>query len=429
MPTNTKQPILSEAQKQIVNSDAKFRVVVTGRRFGKTTLSVWEMLSFALYRPNSRIVYVAPTIKQARDIAWGMLKEITRPAWVSEPNETRLELSIKCVDGGVSQIWLRGAENIESLRGLGIHFLVVDEVASMTNWDNIWSEVLRPTLLDTKGQALFIGTPKGFNHFYDLFNVETLDPDFKSFRFTSYDNRTIEGLDIELDKIRAEYERNKRMDEFRQEYMAEFVSVSGQVYKAWDFITHFTQVPYDPYLPVHITMDFGVNDPTALIWIQKQGGEFRIIDYYEASNADVGHFVQVIRGKPYREPELVTGDPAGKARSIVTGTSPIDEYARSGIFIRTKDGVRIPEQIRIAHKYMPSLYIDNKLTRLRDCILNYRYPEKKDTAIDQSNEIPYHDEYSHAMRALEYYFVNIDGTMDQQRIKIPQNNFSRYKIG
>lgn len=387
------------------------------------------MLTYALYRPNSLIVYVAPTIKQARDIAWLMLKTITKPAWADMPNETRLELSIKCVGGGSSQIWLRGAENIESLRGLGINFLVVDEVASMSNWDNIWAEVLRPTLLDTKGQAMFIGTPKGFNHFYDLFNMGSIDPDYESFRFTSYDNSTIQDLDLELNKIKAEYERNQRMDEFRQEYMAEFVSVSGQVYKEWDFISRFTNVEYDPFLPVHVTMDFGVNDPTAIIWIQRNGGEFRIIDYYEASNGDVGHFVQVIRGKPYREPELFTGDPAGKARSIVTGTSPIEEYGRSGIFIRSKDGVRIPEQIRVTHKYMHSVYVSNKLTRMRDCILNYRYPEKRDTAIDQSNEIPFHDEYSHAMRALEYYFVNIDGTNVNQNARLPQNNFDRYRIG
>lgn len=398
---------LHPAQAEIVNSNARFRVAVTGRRFGKTTLSVYEMLGFALYRPKSRIVYIAPTIKQARDIAWSMLKDITRNALAESPNETRLELKIKCANSNeTSEIWLRGSENIESLRGLGIHFLVVDEVASMRDWNTIWREVLRPTLIDTRGQALFIGTPKGFNHFYDLYNMQDTDSDYKSFRFTSYDN-TFVSKD-EIDKAKQEAERTQTLDEFNQEYMAQFVSVSGQVYKEWDFIKQFITLDYEPSLPVHITMDFGVNDPTAIWWIQRNGGEFRAIDYYEASNADISHFIQVIRGKPYREAELYTGDPAGKARSIVTGTSPIEEYQKSGIYIRTKDGVTIPEQVRITHKYMPSFYVDSKLTRPRDCILNYRYPEKSSTAINQSNEIPIHDEYSHAMRALEYYFVNID---------------------
>lgn len=418
---------LHEAQKRVVDSRSRFRVAVCGRRFGKTTISTWEMFAFAFYRPKTKIVYIAPTIKQARDIAWSMLKDVTRQAWAESPNETRLELTIKCHNGETSEIWLRGSENIESLRGLRIDFLVIDEVASMKDWSNVWREVLRPTLADTKGQALFIGTPKGFNHFYDLFNASQFDNDFESFRFSTYDNPYIPKE--EVDKAKEEAERTGTLDEFNQEYMAQFVSVSGQVYKEWDFVEQFKPIEYDPYLPVHITMDFGVNDPTAIIWIQRNSGEFRIIDYYETSNADISHFIQVIRGKPYKEPELVTGDPAGKARSIVTGTSPIEEYSRSGIHIRTKDGVQISDQIRVTHKYMPSLYIDSKLTRLRDCILNYRYPEKSSTAINQSNELPIHDEYSHAMRALEYYFVNIDGAMDNTKVYIPQNNFNKYRIG
>jgi hypothetical protein len=382
------------------------------------------MLGFAMYRPKSKVVYIAPTIKQARDIAWAMLKEITRPAWAETPNETRLELKIRCVNGETSDIWLRGSENIESLRGLRIDFLVVDEVASMSGWDTIWREVLRPTLTDSRGQALFIGTPKGFNHFYDLFNQAQHDSDFESFRFSTYDNPFI--LADEVDKVKLEAERTGTLDEFNQEYMAQFVSVSGQVYKEWDFVKQFIPIQYDPYLPVHVTMDFGVNDPTSIIWLQRQGGEFRIIDHYETSNADIAHFIQVIRGKPYKEPEMFTGDPAGKARSIVTGTSPIEEYSRSGIFIRSKDGVQIPDQVRVTHKYMPSLFVDNKLTRLRDCILNYRYPEKSNTAINQSNEIPMHDEYSHAMRALEYYFVNIDGVSSVNSF-VPKK-FDKWKI-
>lgn len=395
------------AQDKIASSNKRYRVAVTGRRFGKTTLSVEEMHAFAIYRPESKVVYVAPTIKQARDIAWEMLLKITKNAWAEQPNETRLEIKLKCLNSDkTSDIWLRGTENIESLRGIKIDFLVVDEVASMKNWTTTWREVLRPTLMDTRGQVLFIGTPKGFNHFYDLFNSSQTDTDFESFRYTSYDNPFI--AKEEIDKAKQEAEKSQTLDEFNQEYMAQFVSVSGQVYKEWDFVKQFLKVDYDPALPIHITMDFGVNDPTAIWWIQRMGGEFRAIDYYEASNADISHFIQVIRGKPYREAELYTGDPAGKARSIVTGTSPIEEYQKSGIYIKNKDGVTIPEQIRIMHKYMPSFYVDNKLTRARDCILNYRYPEKSSIAINQSNEIPIHDEYSHAMRALEYYFTNID---------------------
>jgi hypothetical protein len=176
-------------------------------------------------------------------------------------------------------------------------------------------------------------------------------------------------------------------------------------------------------------MDFGVNDPTSIIWIQPNGSEYRIIDYHEEQNANVDYFAALIKSKPYREPSLFTGDPAGNARSIVTNTSPIEEYALHGIHIRSKTGVRIPEQIRITHKHIRSMYVDSKLERFRDCILNYRYPDRKANMFSTSNETPIHDEYSHAMRALEYYFVNVDSggflSKNTQYI-LPQNDVNKW---
>jgi hypothetical protein len=395
------------AQDRIASDTHRYRVVVCGRRFGKTTLSVWEMLAFAWSREKSKVVYLAPTIKQARDIAWRMLKEATRT--VSEANETRLELSL--TNG--SEIWLRGTENVESLRGQGIDFLVVDEVASIKNWNETWEEVLRPTLTDTRGQVLFIGTPKGYNHFYDLYMKPHEDTDYISFKFTSYDNPFIPS--DELEKAKDEMDE----DAFRQEYMAEFRRFVGMVYKEWDMDKQFMPIEYDPKLPLHLAFDFGVNDPTAIIWIQRMGGEFRAIDYFESSDASVDRFISIINGRPYHPISGAFGDPAGEARSITTNTSPIDEYRRHGIHIKVKPGVTIEEQVRITHKYIPSLFVSDKLPRLRDCILGYRYPEKRDSLINQSNEIPIHDEYSHAMRALEYYFVN-------QETGVQSSNISKF---
>lgn len=391
-------------QRKIINSDKRFRVAVCGRRFGKTLMSIWEMYGYAAFNKGSRVVYIAPTIKQSRDICWSELKKVTRSSWSKPPNETRLEVYLKCDHGGMSEIWLRGSENIESLRGLKIDFLVVDEVASITEWVEVWRKVLRPTLVDSQGHALFTGTPQGLNHFYQMYLNEKVDENWQSFRFTSYDNPFIPSEEIDAAKFEAE--STNTMDEFRQEYLAEFVTVSGQVYKEWDSTSQFIELKYEPSLPLYISMDFGVNDPTSIIWMQRNGGEYRVIDYYEASDANIGHFLQVLRGKPYKVPEMYCGDPAGKARNVVTGTSIIEEYRKSGIYIRSIDGVRIPDQVRITHRYMKSLYVNDSLGRFRDCILNYRYPAK-----DGSNEIPLHDQYSHAMRALEYMFVNLDNIM------------------
>lgn len=404
---------LHKAQAQIAQDKHRFRVVVCGRRFGKTTLSVLEMLSFAYHKPKSRVVYIAPTIKQARDIAWRMLKSIAKPMIVGKPNETRLELTVQASDG-TSEVWLRGTENVESLRGQGIDFMVLDEVASMKDWAETWEEVLRPTLTDTRGDVIFVGTPKGYNHFYSLYMKQHKDKDYKSFRFTSYDNPFLPKEEIEKAKQEMEAES------FEQEYMAEFRRFVGMVYKEWKMDKQFVPLSYDPALPLHLSIDFGVNDPTALIWVQPMGGEYRVVDYYEASNASVDHFIAVIRGKPYKDLALVTGDPAGKARSITTGTSPIQEYKKHGINVKTRDGMKIEDQIRITHKYIPSLFVSNKLERFRDCLLGYRYPEKSNSLINQSNEKPIHDEYSHAMRALEYYFTNIEGGIADRASKIKQ---------
>jgi hypothetical protein len=350
---------------------------------------------FALLKPSSKVVYFAPTISQARDIVWNNLKTYSKTSglWAGEPNESRMEISIKNIDHAgnllptTSVIWLRGTENIESARGNKIDYLIVDEVASMRNWGYIWADVLRPTLTDSQGHAMFISTPKGFNHFYQMFNREKEDKDYASFRFTTYDNPFLVVEEIEKAKLEVDD------DTFKQEYMAEFVSVSGQVYKEFDVVRQFTTVEYDPYLELHVSMDFGVNDPTSIIWIQPNGSEYRVIDYHEEQNANVDYFAALIKSKPYREPSLFTGDPAGNARSIVTNTSPIEEYARHGIHIRSKTGVKIPEQIRITHKHIKSMYVDNRLERFRDCILNYRYPDRKQNMYSTSNENPIHDEY------------------------------------
>ncbi len=177
---------LTHAQAEIAVDLHRFRVLCCGRRFGKTTLAIDQIKGRASI-PNSRIAYVAPTYQQARDIAWTALKNDCKQA-AESINESRLE--IKLVNG--SLIILRGWESIETLRGQLFDLIVLDEVAMMRNFWANWQEVIRPTLTDRKGEGLFISTPKGFNHFYELFNKETgvgwedgPDTDFKSFHFST----------------------------------------------------------------------------------------------------------------------------------------------------------------------------------------------------------------------------------------------------
>jgi len=206
--------------------------------------------------PNSRIAYIAPTYQQARDICWNTLKKECEQA-AQTINESRLEIVL--VNG--SQIVLRGWENIETLRGQQFDLIVIDEIASMRNfWEN-WQEIIRPTLTDTKGEGLFISTPKGFNHFYDLFNMESEDTDYKSFHYSTYDNPHIDPE--EIDKAKDELTE----DRFAQEYLADFRKTEGLVYKEFNRENHLFDKDVQGELLGGV--DFGFTNPAAVLQIVK----------------------------------------------------------------------------------------------------------------------------------------------------------------
>lgn len=254
--------ILTPAQKEIARDTHRFRVVCAGRRVGKTTLAVWEMFGKAVAKDDRRVVYIAPTYQQARDIAWAELIKVCQPL-IIKVNESRLEVTVKTQSGGKSIIWLRGWESVETLRGQRFDFVVIDEIAMMRNWWENWQEVIRPTLTDRKGEVLFISTPKGFNHFYDLYN--TYDPDFKSFHFTSYDNPHLPVEEIEKAK------QELPDDRFAQEYLADFRKQEGLVYKDFNREKHLFDdlTPRPTVIATLQGIDWGYVHPAAVIDIEK----------------------------------------------------------------------------------------------------------------------------------------------------------------
>ena len=211
---------LSDAQKTIATSDKRFRVLVSGRRFGKTHIAIRELCKAAT-KPNQKVFYVAPSYRMAKQIVWDQLKKKLRELkWAERINES--DLSIKLVNG--SLISLRGADNEDSLRGLGLNMIVLDEFADID--PKAWYEVLRPTLSDTQGSALFCGTPKGIGNWaYDIFQQSHKDPEhWASFQYTTLEGGQVEDAEIQQAK--------EDLDEktFKQEYEASFETYSGQVY-------------------------------------------------------------------------------------------------------------------------------------------------------------------------------------------------------
>lgn len=345
--------------------------------------------------------FIAPNRLQAKNIVWNdhvarLLNEFKTKGLPYVKNEVELSVSFPKLRGG--KVQLLGVENEEALRGMSNWGAIACD--EYDDWSSdIWPLIIRPNLMATKGKAMIAGTPKGKRNMWRMSQSQ----EFQEFHYTSFENPDLDKEELEsMVKEYMEYGE----DYFRQEIMAEYVKPAGVVYREWNEDRQFVDLSYDPNLPLHISFDWGINDPTAVIWLQPHGPETRVIDYYEASDSNIEHFISVIDSKPYRRPDLFTGDPAGKARNLITGTSVIEQLANKRIHVRTKDGVRIPDQIRSTHAIMPGLYVDTKCDRFRDCLINYRYPEIKSTAKDQSNEVPIHDQYSHAMRALEYWVVN-----------------------
>lgn len=217
--------MLHQAQKEIVQDLHRYRILVCGRKFGKTTLAAEEIAGCAISRKDQRILYIAPTLEDSRRLMWDRLKKKLGGA-ILKTNDTRLEIKVKTVDGGVSDIFLGSWEKVQNYRGDEFDFIVPDETQDYREFWVGWNEALGPTLTPRKGSALFMGTPKGFNHFYDLFY--TVDPDFKSFKFTSYDNPFVDPEEINNVKRRISE------DQFAQEYLADFRKTQGLVYKEFD---------------------------------------------------------------------------------------------------------------------------------------------------------------------------------------------------
>lgn len=293
------------------------------------------------------------------------------------------------------------------------------------DWEeDIWPTIIRPNLVTHKAPALIAGTPKGFRNLYRLEHAK--DSAFTSFHFKSHDNP-----DLDLSELAALEVEYRQMGEgyYRQEILAEYEKPQGTVYSEWSLDRQYVDFTYDPNLPVHLSWDFGVNDPTAILFLQPNGHELRLFDYYEASDANIEHFAQYISSKGYRVPAFQAGDVAGNARELVSGKSPINELSRLGHHVRTSDIPNIPSQIRHAHTFIPRLYVSKSnpaCARFVECILNYKYPKRAESLINQSNEVPIHDEYSHAMRAFEYYCWNWNDPRQQINTQPPANSFDAF---
>lgn len=207
-------------QQEVWEDPTRFKIVAAGRRTGKSRLAAWMLIVNALQANKGHVFYVAPTQGQARDIMWQTLLELGHPV-ISGSHINNLQ--IKLVNGAT--ISLKGADRPETMRGVSLKFLVLDEYADMK--PDVFEQILRPALTDQKGCAMFIGTPMGRNHFYELYKYGELDSDetYKTWHFTSYDNPLLDAEEINIAK------RSMSSYAFRQEFMASFEARGSEMFK------------------------------------------------------------------------------------------------------------------------------------------------------------------------------------------------------
>ena len=275
---------LHDAQMEIFKSKARFKVVSAGRRFGKSRLAAWVLLINALQSKSKDVFYVGPTFQQSKDIMWGMLKDLGKDVIKAAHENTAVLTLIND-----RKIYLKGSDRPDTLRGVGLQYVVLDEYASMK--PEVWEMILRPTLADVKGGALFIGTPAGKNHFYKLFmEASEEEDDWESFQYQSTDNPLLDPKEI------AAAKSTMSTQAFRQEFEATFETFSGGIFKEeWvtyvednrDFkegtIGHYV-VAVDPAGFEQAIKDRGLKssklDETSIAVVKIVGDEWLVKDIY-----------------------------------------------------------------------------------------------------------------------------------------------------
>lgn len=267
---------LHDKQKEVVESNARFKIIRAGRRSGKSTVEIETMVFKAVSQKDRVVFYVAPTQIQARSIIWEALKK--RLSGIGEAHEQRLEMTVPTVDGGKSIIKIAGWENRENFRGQSAHHITFDELDTMKDFFIGWQEIFRPALIDTEGSADFIGTPKKENP-----NLRRLEKEagveWRSFHFTSHDNPNLPITELKKAEVELDHET------YRQEILAEYVENAGSLFKYTALVDMFSNSitkSNERYLVIDVADD-GSDKTVFSFW---EGLEMYRIESFERLNTE-----------------------------------------------------------------------------------------------------------------------------------------------
>jgi len=416
---NVKIPYKPRAlQAEMHSSLKRWNVLVMHRRFGKTVFAVNHLIKHALTceLPRPRVAFIAPTFTQAKRIAWDYVKYYASVIPGVSFNET--ELRVDFPNGG--RLMLLSAENPDALRGIYLDMAIFDEFG-MQN-PRVWGEVVRPALSDREGAAIFLGTPAGHNHFFDLLEQARSEMENGSDQwYWKVVKASESGLvkDVELDAARAQM----TPEQYEQEYECSFTAAIigayyGKLMAEADDEGRITRVPYDPAYPVHTAWDLGVNDSTAIWFAQVfRGGAVNVIDYYENGGVGLDHYADVINRKDYTYGDHLAPHDI-EVRELGSGKSRLETAATLGLRFKVVPKMKVADGINAARMLLPKCYFDrDKCVTGIEMLRQYR--QEWDERRKMFRDHPRHDFTSHAADAFRYLAVGLENR--QRLTKPPQS--------
>jgi len=387
-----------DAFKPFHSRKERWACIVAHRRAGKTVACVHDLIDHALRSRNNRarFAYIAPFYRQAKAIAWQYLKDGIAPLLGYGASVNESELRVDLPNG--SQIRLYGADNPDSLRGIYLDGVVLDEYADCD--PTIWTRILRPALSDRKGWAVFIGTPKGHNGFYELWREANKDRDWYTLELRASETGLIDAPEL------AAAKKAMTDDEYEQEFECSFeAAITGSFYghdiQEAEQEGRITIVPIEKSVPVMTAWDLGFTDSTAIWFIQRVGRELRVIDHYEAAGEAIDHYVRVLRDKDYLyDTHYFPHDV--EAHELSTGKSRRQTLYSLGLQVTTVEMHHVMDGVNAVRSVLPYCWFDKtRCERGLDALRQYR--REWDERLQIFRGKPLHDWTSHSADAFRCF--------------------------
>ena len=403
--------------------------MVAHRRAGKTVAAVNDIIEKATYntRSNPRYGYIAPLLKQAKQIAWQYLKDFSAP-FSPKINESELYVELTALPNS-PRITIYGADNPDSFRGLYFDGVVLDEFGNMRG--SIWKEILLPALIDRRGWAVFMGTPNGPNHFRDTYYEAVDDPKWFHLRLTCADTGIISQDDLD------EMKRIMDPEEFEQEMMCNFeASVRGAIYaRQVEALLKEGRVgsfPAQPDIPTDVIMDLGVHDDTTLGFCQSRPDGVVCVHSHHDNLRPIKDYIEYIKefwASNHLRPGQIWLPHDARAKSLQTGKSIIDHFLAAKLRPRIVPQLDLLDGIAAARKMFPLWHFNESETKSLLLALK-SYHRKYDEDLKRFIDEPVHDWSSHYADMFRYASIVLNREAPKkakpQPAMVPEDNVVTY---